>query len=494
MSQIKKNNTLKSLAGETAIYGLSTILARFINFVFVPIYTYTLSEFSYGVATVFLAYIAILQVLFTFGLETGCFRFANKESDSNKVFSNALITITGFCVPILLISSLFYKEIANVMGYQSTPQIIIYLFAILCFDSISAILFAKLRFLKKALKFATFKTIKILSETSLNLLLFFFIPSYLAKNPDSFILNFISSTPDHTYILFAIFISSIIGFAIFIPQICTLKLSFSRTLWKEMMIYSIPIMLAGLPGILNDFIDRILFKFFSPDGNIWQANLGVFQAGVKVATIMMLFIQMFRFAAEPFFFAKEKDQDFRQTYGKVMIHFTAFSVLIFLGVLFYLDIIQYVLGKDFRSGLSIVPIMLLSYIILGINFNLSMWYKLSGKTKYGIVITTIGLPVTIAVNVIFMPIYSYHAAAWGHLLSYTVMVLVSIYLGKKHYPINYNWTRVIFYIILGIFLYIFIEIIEIDNIFVKYLFRTSLIALYIIIYTIKEKVYIWKLK
>jgi O-antigen/teichoic acid export membrane protein len=494
MLQNKTNNSLKSLAGETAIYGLSTILARFINFVFVPIYTYTLSEFSYGVATVFLAYIAILQVLFTFGLETGCFRFANKESDSNKVFSNAIITISSFSIPILLAALLFYKEIANLLDYSSTPQIIIYLFAILCFDSISAILFARLRFQKRALKFATFKTIKILSETALNLVLFFVIPKHLLNNPDSFFLNFISSTPDHTYILFAIFISSLIGLILFIPQIVKLKLSFSPLLWKEMMLYSIPIMLAGLPGILNDFIDRILFKFFSPIDNIWQADLGVFQAGVKVATIMMLFIQMFRFAAEPFFFAQEKERDFKKTYAKVMTHFTAFSVVIFLGVLFYLDIIQYLLGKDFRSGLSIVPIMLLSYIVLGINFNLSMWYKLSGKTKYGIIITSVGLPVTIAINIIFMPIFSYHAAAWGHLLSYTTMVIISIYLGKKHYPIDYNWKRVIFYILLGIFFYLTIEIIEIDNIFVKYLFRTSLIVIYIIIYSLKEKINLWKLK
>ncbi len=488
------SNPLKKLAGETAIYGFSTILARVINFVFVPIYTYSLTRENYGIATEFLAYIAIFQVILTLGLETGCFRFANKTKESGKVFSNALITTGVLSLVFLLLMVIYSGNISLWLGYGSYKFIIVYVAGILAIDSVTAILFAKLRFENRPVKFAIFKSIKIFSETTFNLILFFVVPAYLAKNPDSFLTSFISSTPDFTYILFAISLSAVVSLIIFIPDLLKIKLSFSPKLWREMMLYSLPIMVAGLSGILNDFIDRPLFRFFSPEGNIWEADLGVFQAGIKIATLMMLFIQMFRFAAEPFFFSREGEKGSKELYAKVMEHFTAFGMLIFLGILFYLDIIQIVLGKDFREGLSIVPVMLLSYLILGINFNVSMWYKLSGKTNFAILITIAGLPVTIAINIIFMPLYSYHAAAWGHLLSYLVMLMVSIHLGNKHYPIPYRWGRIAWYIVSGLALYAVVALIPDLGIVLNYTIRTVLIFIYIFTYLKIEKISLWKLK
>ncbi len=485
---------LKKLAGETVIYGFSTILARVVNFVFVPIYTYNLTKVNYGIATEFLAYIAILQVILTLGLETGCFRYANKTKDSDKVFSNALLTTGGLSLVVFLLFTIWSGSIAGWLGYGEHKRIIVYVAGILMMDSVTAILFAKLRHENRAVKFALFKTIKILSETSFNLLLFFVVPGFIARNPGSILNSVISPTPAFTYILTAIFLSGIVSVLIFIPDLLKIKLKFTPKLWREMMIYSLPIMVAGLPGILNDFIDRPLFRFFSPAGNVWEADLGVFQAGVKIAMLMMLFIQMFRFAAEPFFFSREREKDSKELYAKVMNHFTAFGMLIFLGIIFYLDILQYIIGRDFREGLSIVPIMLLSYLILGINFNVSMWYKLSGKTGYAILITSIGLPVTIAVNVLFMPIYSYHAAAWGHLLSYLVMFTVSILLGNRHYPIPYNWKRVGFYVALGLALYTAITLMPEMGLFAKYLIRTILVIIYTITYLKLEKISIWKLR
>jgi len=487
-------NPLKKLAGETAIYGFSTILARVINFVFVPIYTYNLSKANYGIATEFLAYIAILQVIFTLGLETGCFRFANKSDQPSKVFSNALITTGGLSLIMLLLFSIFSGDIAGWLGYENYSRVIIYVAGILTMDSVTAILFAKLRFENRPVKFALFKGIKILSETSFNLILFFIIPGVLSRNPDSLLGSVVSPTPDFTYILLAIFMSGIVSILIFIPDLLKIKLQLSPKLWREMMVYSLPVMIAGLPGILNDFIDRPMFRFFSPEGNIWEDDLGVFQAGVKIATLMMLFIQMFRFAAEPFFFSREREKGSKELYAKVMDHFTAFGMLIFLGIIFYLDILQYVIGRDFREGLSIVPIMLFSYLILGINFNVSMWYKLSGKTNYGVLITLAGLPVTILINVLFMPLYSYHAAAWGHLLSYLAMFGVSLWLGNRHYPIPYNWKRVGSYLLLGLTFYAVIALMPESGWVVKYLVRTSLIIAYIIFYLKIEKISIWKLK
>ncbi len=487
-------NPLKKLAGETAIYGFSTIFARVINFVFVPIYTYTLTTQSYGIATEFLAYIAILQVLFTLGLETGCFRFANKTENPTNVFSNALITTTLLSGLFFVLMTIFSKEIATWLGYKEYSFVVIYVSAILMMDSITAILFAKLRFENRPIKFALFKSIKILSETLFNILLFFVVPAFLLRDPSSLLTSFISKTPDFTYILFAIFLSAIVSVVIFIPDIIKIKIRFTSKLWKEMMLYSLPIMIAGLPGILNDFIDRPLFRFFSPEGVSWESSLGVFQAGVKISMLMMLFIQMFRFAAEPFFFARESEKDSKQLYAKVMEHFTAFGMLIFLGIIFYIDILQYLIGRDFREGLSIVPIMLFSYLLLGITFNVSMWYKLSGKTKYAIIITACGLPVTLAINMLFMPIFSYHAAAWAHFFSYLAMLLVSIYLGNKHYPIPYKWSKVAGYIFYGLAMYGLILIIPESNLFIKYFIRTFLILIYIITYLKIEKISIWKLK
>ncbi len=485
---------MKKLAGETVIYGFSTIFTRFINFVFVPIYTYKLTTESYGVATEFLAYIAILQVLFTMGLETACFRFANREKRPQKVFSNALTMVTLISGLAMFGATIYRNEIAQLLGYHQFSQVILFVAAILMFDSITAILFARLRFLNRAIKFTIFKSIKILSETAANLLLFFWVPKYLVGKPNSILLQFVSPTPDFTYILFAIFISGVVSILLFIPDLFRVKLSFTPKLLRRMLGYSLPIMVAGFPGILNDFIDRPLFRFFSPPGSVWESNLGIFQAGVKISMLMMLFIQMFRFAAEPFFFARESDKESPQLYAKVMEHFTAFGILIFLGVLFYLDIIQYLIGRDFRAGLSIVPIMLLSYLLLGISFNVSMWYKLSDKTQYAIVITAIGLPVTLLVNILFMPIYSYHAAAWGHLLSYLVMLLVSLYLGNKHYPIPYNWRRILSIIGVGLALYFITEQIPSHYPILLYSVRTLSIIGYIWGYLKIEKISLWKLK
>ncbi len=495
-------NPLKKLAGETAVYGLSTILARVINFIFVPIYTRMLSTGSYGIAVDFLAYIAILQVVLTLGLETGCFNFANKHHKPNTVFSNALATIGLLSVIFFGLVILFSGEISAFYssGSSATAEardyttVILLVGGILATDSFTSILFAKLRFEHKALKFATLKTIKILSETTFNFLLFFCAPAYIASNPDTLLLNFISATPDFNYIIFAIFLSCIISIIIFIPDLLRLRLTFERKLWREMMLYSLPLMVAGLPGILNDFVDRIMFRFFSPPGNTWESDLGVFGAWVKFATIMMLFIQMFRFAAEPFFFSRAKEERSRELYASVMEHFTAFCMLIFLGVLLYLDVISLIIGNEFQAGIDIVPVMLLAYVVLGMNFNVSMWYKLSGKTNIAIYITLAGLVVTLCVNIIFMPLFSYHAAAWGHLLSYLTMFIISITLGSRYYPIPYRWSKIGIFISAGIALYFISLIYKESGIILRYSLNTMLILFYLLLYLKIEKISIWKLK
>lgn len=441
-------NALKKLAGETAIYGLSTILARIINFAFVPIYTRVLMPGQYGVVTELSAYIAMLQVLLVMGLESGCFRFASEEgADTNKVFTGALASVFTVNSAFLALVLVFLGPITSALGYAGYEKCIFYMAGTLFLDNVTAILFAKLRHEHKALRFAVIKTVKILTETAVNLFLF------LSPWKPEWVSLFVSGQPDFDYVIFAIFVSSVVCALMMLPTLLQLRFRFDHALLKRMLLYSLPLMVAALPGIVNDFLDRILFRFFDNGSEAWRASLGLFQASVKLAVIMNLFIQMFRFAAEPFFFQRAKQKNSPLLYAKVMNWFTAFCGLVFLGVILYLDIIGLIIGQNFRSALGVVPIMLLAYMILGMNFNVSMWYKLSDHTRMAFWITLAGLVVTTVINVVFMPLYSYYAAAWGHLLSYLVMFIISALLGAKHYPIPYDWKRLgaIVAVMLGVY-------------------------------------------
>lgn len=470
-------NPLKILAGETAIYGLSTILARIVNFFFVPIYTRILPCDGYGSYSEIMSYIAVLQVVLVLGLETGCFKFASKDktpAENNRVFSTALTTVSTLSVVFLLLISLFSRSCASAMGYTGKEAMIMYVGGILTLDSFTAILFAKLRYEQKALKFALFKSIKILSELGFNLLLFFVIHS--------------PKEADFSYIIFAVFLSCVVCFLLFTPDLLKIKFNFDKALFKRMILYSLPLMVANLPGIINESADRFLFRFLVGSGYTglgWSADLGVYQAAVKLAVIMNLFIQMFKYAAEPFFFARYKEKGANELYAKVMEYFVAFCMLIFLGIVFYIDLLGLILGKDFRSALPTIPVILLSYMVLGVLYNVSMWYKLSGKTTYAITITLLGLIVTIAGNIIFMPRFSYWASVWVHLSSCFIMLLYSAYLGKKYYPIPYKWKKISLLVIVGIVFYTLSAlaskyIFENFGSAIKIVFNTLLLATYIL--------------
>ena len=488
-------NPIKKLASETAIYGLSTILARMINFFFVPIYTRVLTQENYGSYTEIMSYIAVLQVVLVLGLETGCFRFANNIKNSPKEydgmtqkdpFATSFIAILVCSAVFWLSLVLFAEPLAGMLGYAGYRQMIIYTGGILALDSVTAIMFAQLRYREKALKFAIFKTIKIVSELGFNLLLFFVVPKYLVQHPQSLLTAFIPAQPDFSYIIFAVFLSCIVCTLLFVPDILHLKLRFNGKLFKRLLVYSLPLMIAGLPGIVNESLDRILFRYFAPDGTIWRAELGVYGAALKLAVIMNLFIQMFRYAAEPFFFARGKN---RELLAQVMEYFVAFCMIIFLGIMFYMDIIELILGKEFRGAIGTVPIMLLSYMGLGMLFNVSMWYKLSGQTKYAVIITLAGLAVTLVINVAFMPYFSYWASVLAHLLSVSCMLFYSIKLGNRYYPIPYRWGVISKYITVGLVLYVisylmntfvwnFLFDSHLTMVWIKMLFNTGLLALF----------------
>lgn len=444
-------NPIKQLAGETAIYGLSTILARIINFALVPLYTRVLTQSDFGVMSEFMAYIAMLQVVLTLGLETGCFRYATKEgADPDRVFSNAFVTVFGVCAFFFAVVALFSGGISTAMGYAGFGNIIVYCGLILLIDCTTAILFAKLRHEHKALKFAVIKTVKILTELGVNLLLYLVLAARFAEGSCLWLTRFVSATPDFTYPIFAILVSCIVCLLLIAPELLKLTFRLDSTLIRRLLIYSLPLMVAGLPGIMNDVLDRVLMRFCNADPVNWRADLGVYQAAVKLAVIMQLFVQMFRYAAEPFFFQRERDKGSKKIYADVLNYFTAFCMFGFVVLMLFMDEIGLILGKDFRVGLDITPIMLMAYVVTGILFNVNIWYKLSEKTGYAVWITLAGLVVTIVVNVIFMPRYSYHAAAWGHIASYLTMLVLTAALGRKHYPIPYNWGVVLLLVVAGL--------------------------------------------
>jgi O-antigen/teichoic acid export membrane protein len=486
-------NPLKQLAGQTAIYGLSSIVARIINFFFVPLYTRILSTGNYGLATELLSYIALLQVVLTFGMETGFFRFASKDkSRAEVIFSTALLSLGATSVSFLLLILLFSGQLSSFSGHPA--NYIVYAALILAIDCFTAILFAELRFKNKALNFALFRSIKILSEVSFNIVLFLYLPGYFVSHPDSFLLYFIPATPDYGYILLAILLSCVVSLLLFVPRLLKLHFVFSKQQLRELLIYSLPLMIAGLPGVANDFISRIFFRFFAPDTIPWMDQLGIYNANVKLAVFMVLFVQMFRYAAEPFFFASAARDDMKKVYAEVMKYFVAFCVLIFLGIAMYPELFALVLGKSFRIGIGVLPIMLIANILLGIVFNLSMWYKLSGKTQYALSITLLGLGINLVINVVFMPVYGYMAAAWGYLFSYLAMVAFSYYLSRKFYPIPYDWKTIILYFATGIGIYLLSVVASPSSLGIRIVLNTLYIFGFVFLVLKRENIDLNKLK
>jgi len=485
------------LAGETAVYGMSTILARVLNFLLVPLYTRILTDqAAYGVVAEFMAYIAVLQVVLVMGLETGSFRYAslagqkNDKAGAARVFSTSLTTVTLLAGLFFAVVVMLREPIAGKLGYAEFPQSIIYVAGILLLDSITAILFARLRYEHKAFRFAVFKTIKICCELGFNLLFFLWAPRYLSANPEAFLGRFITAVPDYNYVLFSIFLSCIVALLLFLPDLLK-RSSFilDRKLWPKLMMYSLPLMIAGLPGILNDFSDRLLFRFLIPGDVSWRAQMGIYQAGIKLAVLINLFIQMFRYAAEPFFFGQSAEKEAPRTYARVLDIFTAICMLVYLGILLYMDLFELILGENYREGIVVVPVMALAYVLLGIYFNISIWFKLSGKTGNAVLITSAGLAVTLLVNLLFMPRYGYMAAAWGHLASYLSMTVLCALMGRKHYPIPYNWLKIGFYLVAGVGLYLFSLMFAHLSMIPKLAVNTGIILVYLAIWAGMEGFY-----
>lgn len=443
-------STVKKLASQTAVYGLSTILGRFFNYLLVPLYTRVFTDIEYGINSEFYAYMAFFNILLTHGMETAFFRFAEKEN-SKQVFANAFISIMGVAGAFALSILLFGSHIAQFMGYGLNPEFIYYCAAILFFDSLSAIPFALLRFQNKALRFAIIKNINIFSLIFLNL--YFIVIGPYAQNNYNLSLPFYVPGLGIEAVFISNVLASIFTFLLLSKEVLQVGLSFNYKQWQLMLAYAIPMIWVGLAGMVNETLDRLLIRVLTPDPEKGKALNGIYSANYKFSIIITLFIQAFKFAAEPFFFAHAKTTDKRDLYATVMNYFIWICLFVFLLVMFFLHYFKIFIGADFHEGLNVVPVLLFANIFLGVYYNVSIWYKLSDNTKKGAQISLIGAAITIILNVVFIPIYGYLACAWTTFICYFVMMVLGYLWGQKYYPIPYNLGRAFLYVAIALALF-----------------------------------------
>ena len=446
---------IKKLASQTAIYGVSSIFGRFLNYLLVPLYTYYFSTAEYGVVSEFYAYAGFFSVLLLFGFETGYFRFRDKDHPGRDVaYSTALLFVVlvnlGFLLFILLINA----QLSAALNYAEHPEYVLWFSIILTLDAIASIPFARLRAEDKAVRFAGIK----LTEIALTVLLSLFFIVYCRKiyqdNPQSWIALVYDPEIGVGYIFIANLIASVCKFLLLAPQLSGLAWGFDRPLFVRMIRYSLPMVIIGFAGIINEMLDRALLKYLLPyDSHTNMQMLGVYSACYKLSILMSLFIQAFRYAAEPFFFAYADKSDARRVYAQVLKFFVIFCVFIFLLVTLFIDFFQYFIGSEFRAGLEVVPILLLANLCLGIYVNLSIWYKLTDRTLMGALVSLAGAGLTIGLNIWWIPVWGYVGSAWATLICYASMAILSYLMGRKYYPVAYEVKRVIFYIALGVALY-----------------------------------------
>ena len=445
---------LKSLAKDTAIYGLSSIVGRFLNYLLVPLYTSSLSAASggYGVITNMYAYSALLLVLLTYGMETTFFRFANKEGeDAGKVYSTILIAVGSTSVLFVALVLLFLSPISSAMGYAGHPSYVWVMALTVALDAFQCIPFAYLRYKKRPIKFAAFKMLFIILNILLNLLFFLVLPALSASHPDTVgaIYNPEVGAGYAFYINLAC--TATITFC-FYKELTGFRYSFDKALMRRMLSYSWPILVLGIAGILNQAADKILFPYIYKGANAHE-QLGIYGAASKIAMIMAMITQAFRYAYEPFVFGKAKDSDNRDTYAKAMKYFIIFTLLAFLMVVGYMDILKHIIGRDYWSGLRVVPIVMAAEIMMGIYFNLSFWYKLIDKTIWGAWFSGIGCAVLITINIVFVPRFGYMACAWAGFAGYATAMLLSYLVGQKYYPIRYNLKEIGIYVLMAAVLF-----------------------------------------
>ncbi len=482
---------VKKLAGETAIYGVSSILSRLLNYVVLtPYLTRVFLPEEYGIVSDMYAYAALLMVLFTYRMETAFFRFASREDGISSTFSTSSISL--IFTTILFVGSLlfFAQPVANFLEYPDQKDYVIWFTFIIGFDALAAIPFAKLRLENRPIRFAVVKTLNIIVNI---FFIFFFLEicPYLIEKGWNRLEVIYNSENRIAYVFIANFLGSLSVMLILLPEYFKIKLTFDKVLWKKMITYSLPLVIVGIAAVINQLINIPLLKEFLPydlDTNL--AKIGVFTACFKIAILMSLFIQAFNYAAEPFFFRHAQRDDSRLVYAQVGQAFAMVGSLVFLGIMSYIDIIQYFIGEDFREGLHVVPILLLAFLFLGLYYNFSIWFKLTDRTRIGAYISVVGAVITIVLNIILIPIIEYEGSAWAALACYTFMAFTSYFIGKRYYPIPYPIGKMLFYIGLAVGAYFAGESLKNmlnDNFWLIIFVNTIILIIYLAIIYFLEK-------
>jgi O-antigen/teichoic acid export membrane protein len=482
-------NPIKQLFGQTAVYGFGTVVPRLLNYVLLtPFFTRIFDLSEYGIVTELYAYVVFLMILLTYGMETGFFRYAQLNRNGNEVFSTSLLSLLFTSVSFIVLISLFSGNLASLLDYGDHPEYIRWIGMIVGIDAFTSIPFARLRWKNKALVFASIRIISVLVNIGLNFFLLYFIPRGIENESlQGLLIRIYNPEIGVGYVFISNLVSSLVSLVLLGGTIFKIRLEFSAALWKKMLMYSFPLLLAGMAGTVNEALDRILLKHLLPEGENALAQLGIYGANYKIAVLMTLFVQMFRYASEPFYFSREGGEKSRILFAEVMKYFIIAGLMIFLVVTLYLDIFKKFIGPAFHDGLHIVPIVLFANLLLGIFFNLSIWYKLNNLTKYGAVITIFGALVTFIVNWLFIPAYGYLASAWAHVACYGSMVIISWLLGRRYYRVPYPLLKIGSYFILAVIFYMvsmYTGKLEMDT---RLLLNTLILAGFIIIVVLNER-------
>lgn len=471
---------VRKLAGQTVIYGLGTIIPRFLHYaVMTPFYTRIFyDELSqYGIITELYAWMAILLVVLTYGMETGFFRFAQKKDDSEKVYGTALLSllVTSFLFVVLV--NVFIKPVSVLMNYSNNHDYIRMFSCIVAIDAFTAIPFARLRKENRPLVFSAIKIINVLITISLVVFLLKIAPGIWKESTGWFRKAY---NPDYKvgYIFAANMISSGFTLIMLLPYIFGIRLRFDRRLWYRMVTYSFPLLIAGVSGIINDALDKVILRRMigAEDG---LALVGKYGAGYKIGVLMALFVQMFRFAAEPFFFERSKSADARQTYADVMKYFIITMLVVYLVINLYISGFQYIIASSYREAIIVVPVVSMAYLFYGIYINHSIWYKLNDMTIYAVYITLTGAVITVIINILFIPAYGYMASAWAHIASYGSMIIMSFILAEKRYKVDYKLKQFIPYFLMAATMVVFSKYFKYPGIAVELVINTGLLIIFI---------------
>ncbi len=474
---------IKSLAKDTAIYGLSSIIGRFLNWCLVPLYTQMFPAEEYGVVSYVYSAVALALIILTYGMETGFFRFANHDryKDPMEVYSTGLISLAVSSTAFVVLMMAFIGPVSAVLHAPDHHSYIVMMVLTVAIDAFTALPFSYLRFAKRPMRFATLRLVNIAANIGLNLF-FILICPWLWEYAPGWIAWFYDPDFGIGYIFLANLISSALNMLLLLPELRGFKWRFNAALWREMLAYSAPLLVLGVAGIMNQTLGTLLMPMLYADKAEAIAAVGIYSANYKIAIVMVMFIQAFRFAYEPFIFARAKEQgdDKLQSYRDAMRWFVIFGMIIFVAVMYYMDILRHFIAASYFSGLKVVPILMVAELFFGVFFNLSLWYKLTDKTMWGMWLSLLGLAVTVGLNVLLVPRYGYMGCAWAAFGCYGVMMAASYVAGRIHYPIGYNVPRLLFYFVSGLVMWVIGEIIGMEaHPWLTMVIRTPLLLLYI---------------